>query len=246
MKKIYLFTCLFCILFTFSSKAQSAETVKVIYVVAVNQKELPQQSSNPSIRSRWEHILRTIPSLRFSLVANQEGSRFGATENLESDFVGGQKSALTAVGGNDVYYRKGKERIVSKSFAGEEMMVKIETPFEWKITREKKEILGYSCLKAISNYVTFDKDEKELIVEVEAWFAPDINIMAGPVGFDNLPGLVLEATKDRKFTFEAVSLKISPKNKEPWKDMPKNRKTITKEQFDDIVKEQLKLIRERG
>ena len=246
MKNLNLFVCLLFLLLTFSSRAQSGETFKVIYRVAINQKELPERSSNPSISSRWNNILKTIPSLRFSLVANRGGYKFGATENLESDFFGGQKSALIAVGGNDTFYGFDKERIVLKSFAGEVMNVEIETPYVWKITGERKEIMGYSCLKAVSDYVTFDKDEKELTVEVEAWFAPEINVMAGPFGFDNLPGLVLEATKDRKFTFKAISLKFLPESTEPWKDMPTDRKTISEQQYEDIIREQLRVIRGRG
>jgi Protein of unknown function (Porph_ging). len=62
------------------------------------------------------------------------------------------------------------------------------TPVNWIITQESKEIAGYHCVKATSSSMPI----------VEAWFTMDLPVSFGPMGFSGLPGLIVELKKANK------------------------------------------------
>lgn len=55
----------------------------------------------------------------------------------------------------------------------------------WKYTGDTKEINGLKCQKA--EFINAN-GERQWVV----WFCPDINVLAGPAGIRDLPGLVVE------------------------------------------------------
>lgn len=69
---------------------------------------------------------------------------------------------------------------------------------EWNTTDESKEILGYECFKATTDY----RGRRWT-----AWFAPEIPVQEGPWKLCGLPGLILEAyDTTRDYVFEACGL----------------------------------------
>lgn len=69
---------------------------------------------------------------------------------------------------------------------------------EWEISDETKEILGYQCFKATTDY----RGRRWT-----AWFAPEIPVQDGPWKLCGLPGLILEAVDNhREFHFIANGL----------------------------------------
>jgi len=69
---------------------------------------------------------------------------------------------------------------------------------EWKLEPEQKEILGYSCNKAVASY-------KGRIWTV--WFTGEIPIDSGPWLLSGLPGLILEASDtEGHYSFSAMSI----------------------------------------
>lgn len=68
----------------------------------------------------------------------------------------------------------------------------------WTVTSESKNISGYKCLKATTNYRGRVWD---------AWFTPDIPLPYGPWKLCGLPGLIIEATEDTgKYTFRVENI----------------------------------------
>lgn len=53
----------------------------------------------------------------------------------------------------------------------------------WKIENEKKDIGKYTCVKAVV---------KENDRDIVAWFCPELPFSYGPLGYNGLPGLILE------------------------------------------------------
>ena len=66
--------------------------------------------------------------------------------------------------------------------------------FDWTLTTEIKEIDGRKCFKAISPKINPDTGEKNIDPKwnVVAWYCPEIPSIFGPLGYGNLPGLILE------------------------------------------------------
>lgn len=73
---------------------------------------------------------------------------------------------------------------------------------EWEITDETKEVIGYECFKAMTEYRGRSWT---------AWFAPEIPVQDGPWKLCGLPGLILEAhDKNKDYHFTATSLFVNP------------------------------------
>lgn len=98
---------------------------------------------------------------------------------------------------------------------------------KWDVKEETREISGYSCLKAITNFRGR---------EWEVWFAPEIPVPYGPWKLHGLPGLILEA-KDSTGMYTIRAFKIDFKRDEifdkEFKDTyeSKNKKLVSYKQF---------------
>ena len=95
-------------------------------------------------------------------------------------------------------YPKGKlsvtDHILTSSYIYEEDLAAIS----WKIEMKNKEILNYSCQKAVGNFRGR---------HYEAWFTPELPINNGPWKFKGLPGLILEVRdSDNHYVFEAIGI----------------------------------------
>lgn len=73
--------------------------------------------------------------------------------------------------------------------------------FDWKLQEEQKEILGYSCKKATTEFAG------RIYV---AWYTTEISIADGPYKFHGLPGLILSIYDTNKhYQFTVASIKNS-------------------------------------
>lgn len=109
--------------------------------------------------------------------------------------------------------------------------------YDWKISRESKEILGYEVRKA-----TFTKDESESIV---AWYAPKIPIKNGPAEYHGLPGLILQLevtnqNEDYVSTTVTTAVKIKPVKGKSSLTKPSKGEKVNREELDAYVREQNK------
>ena len=82
--------------------------------------------------------------------------------------------------------------------------------FNWQITGETKQIGQYTCRKATGTYTKETTCCGIITIPVVAWFAPSLPFPFGPMGYDGLPGLVLEVTQGEEIptTFRATSIDI--------------------------------------
>lgn len=83
---------------------------------------------------------------------------------------------------------------------------------DWTVTDETKTILGYECRKALGSHFK-DSHNKEITeITYTAWFAPDLGLPYGPVGYDGLPGIILElqfGDEKRGSTYRAKEIKLT-------------------------------------
>lgn len=88
----------------------------------------------------------------------------------------------------------------SYDFTGLELFYYDESPdgWEWEISDSTKNVLGYECIRAVSDYHGR---------KWEAWFSPEIPISNGPWKLNGLPGLILEAsTEGGEYSFITTGL----------------------------------------
>lgn len=75
--------------------------------------------------------------------------------------------------------------------------------WSWAISDSTKNILGYECIKATSDYHGR---------KWEAWFSPEIPVSNGPWKLGGLPGLILEAsTEGGQYSFVATGIQQTTK-----------------------------------
>lgn len=96
---------------------------------------------------------------------------------------------------------------------------------KWEILDESKEIIGYQCFKAVTDY----RGRKWT-----AWFAPEIPVQEGPWKLCGLPGLILEAyDNNEEYRFEADGLIQNPNSEVGifTYDERKGYITVTRDKF---------------
>ncbi|MFA7687331.1 MAG: GLPGLI family protein [Moheibacter sp.] len=143
------------------------------------------------------------------------------------------------MGARGIFYKNLKDGITAETvnYPKEYILRDSIRQYDWKITRESKEILGYEVRKA------------EAVVDstkaLTAWYAPKLVYKNGPAEFGSLPGLILqlEETKDsedEKATqiYTAISLKIVDEKKPI--QFPKKGTIISKKDYQSIMDAEMK------
>lgn len=77
----------------------------------------------------------------------------------------------------------------------------------WTVTKETKEISGYTCIKATGVYKDVINPLKSY--PIEAWFTPEIPYPIGPKYFTNLPGLVVYSVFNNYQIFKLEKIKFN-------------------------------------
>ena len=108
--------------------------------------------------------------------------------------------------------------------------------FEWKLTGEQSEFLGYPVQQAMAVHDSST---------IEAWFTPEIPVPAGPGPFGGLPGMILSVSVDDGQTlYSATEIKLDPVDAAAIK-APEDGEEVSSEEYEKIVAEKLKEIEMR-
>lgn len=237
----------FSILFSFQISAQELISVTYEgYTLSSFYKE--RYKNNPQKLAEMERLHEAaskIPSIHI-LTFNKNESSFSLEEridnNQEENEFGIGKVSYTAC--NDMYvnlkkqYSLGEFDLGSKTYVIKEPLKKID----WKITQEKKEILGYEVRKATAEF--------DSITKVEAWYAPKLAYKNGPSQYWGLPGLILELNETNQYAtnnqvkVNFIAVQIEPKPKSIQIKRFEKYEQITQAQYDEKLEEMQKVFRE--
>ncbi len=143
-------------------------------------------------------------------------------------------------GNSETYKNIANNQAIDKTnLMGKDFIIKDELQeYEWKITGQKKQILNYLVMEAMT---TVDDT-----ISVTAWFAPQIPVSNGPGLFHGLPGIILELDRDNGNTrIIAKSVDLTP-IEEASIEVPSKGKEVSREEFRQIRKEKMEEMREQG
>ena len=103
-------------------------------------------------------------------------------------------------------------------------------PVEWRITEQQGEHLGYPVTRAVGE-VGGDS--------VEAWFAPDIPVSAGPVLYGGLPGMILVLSLKQGQTAYAATEVVLEGVEDGLIRVPEEGEAISSEKLRSIISDQI-------
>lgn len=110
---------------------------------------------------------------------------------------------------------------------------------KWQLHEETKKIGDYLCFKATTFYTTTNPKGKIFKHNFTAWYTPQIPYKFGPVGYGNLPGLIIEL-QGEGVTFGVKKIQFYDENEKSKKNrIPRFRrlKRITEEEFEKLAAE---------
>lgn len=128
--------------------------------------------------------------LIFGLVINPEGSKFYQVDTgIENSYeMGAAKMYAKYIG---VMYTVRDDVLKQIEYLNSNTYTKEKKVENWILTNETKNIDNYLCYKA-TNIYTVVNPKGTFKFPVTAWYCPKIPYSFGPLGYGNLPGLILE------------------------------------------------------
>lgn len=182
---------------------------------------------------------------------------------------GGMRMMMFGGGASGKYYKNIQTKTSTKEneFSGKNFLVKDALiSYKWEMEQETKMIGNYLCFKATTTIErrarpeiqigrrspeereAQEKKMKELenvmeVIPVTAWYSMDIPVSNGPGDYWGLPGLILEVDAGETKIL-CTKVVLNPKEKTDISE-PKKGKVTTQEEYDKIVEEKTKEMRER-
>jgi len=161
---------------------------------------------------------------------------------------------------NDIFFKdiKNKKIINKKETFGKIFLIKDTLAvYNWKLEKETKMIGKHFCLKATTQvakkntrFMRFSKKSEEdstkikqpKMMEVTAWYTPEIPVNNGPKEYHGLPGLILEVNAGQ---LQILCTKIVLNTKEKEITPPTKGTVITQKEYDKIMTKKMEEMRER-
>jgi GLPGLI family protein len=216
------------------------------------------------IKERMKNRLENTYILTF----NKNASTYKKEEKLDQNGGrGGMRMMMFGGGASGVFYKNIQSKTATKSteFSGKKFLIKDSlTNYNWKMEQETKMIGKNLCFKATTviekpvrkssfRFGRRDNKEEEKKEEpapntmeqilVTAWYTLDIPVSNGPDNYWGLPGLILELNDGRTHML-CTKIVINPKEKTVIEE-PKKGKVVTQKEYDKIMKDKMKEMRER-
>jgi len=236
-KKLGLFLLLISIS-AFSQTEKQYTKLKVSYGIETH--------TDKSLQS-YKYLLEKLPDLAakietiasefdFSLVFNDSTSIF----YLEKKLYSNNSAADMALAKSGYFGRieQQKNNYITEELQEAFGKFLVSRPYQkWELVEESKMIGDYACFKATTFYTVTNPEGKLFKHNFTAWYSPQLPYKFGPVGYGNLPGLIIELQGER-FTYGVKKIEFYDDNeKSKGNELPelKKKKLITEEEFEALA-----------
>jgi len=247
MKKIKILLTL--ILFTNIAVAQNLNGV-IVYQKEITKflsesKNFIKKNENQSKYSNTllmidQNTKTLLKSIQFSMKFNNFESLFKVDGFLELETNRFFKIAIGPEG-SSIYYsnQNNNETLRQVDAYGEKFLIE-GMPIHWNLINKTKKIGEYTCYKATTTKMY--KGRKGYVKKlITAWYTPEIAIPYGPVGYNGLPGLIMELSM-YNYRYYVIKIELNPKNRVIIKK-PTQGKKVTEEEFRKIGKKAMESLK---
>lgn len=231
MKKIIFILAFIFINNIFCQTDKGVIQYKKVRLKKVFNQNKKQKSKNFNTFAKIENSINEIQKkLTFNLLYNRGESHFEVQKKME---VSENKFFKMSLGPDGIskFYNSKNEILKSIYIFGEKFLIS-KSNYKWTLKTDTKKINKYTCYKAVTIEKMKTRNGIKNIL-VEAWYAPEINIPFGPIGYSGLPGLILELKKDN-IKYYVTSINLNQRKKILVKK-PTNGKKVTQEEYYDIA-----------
>lgn len=188
----------------------------------------------PGLVARAEAIDSEVD---YALVFNDSISVF----YVENIFFSDNRAASVVIR-NSKYYGRIKQQ--TNNYITEELeedfgRFLVSRPYQdWVLHDESKMIGDYVCFKATTFHTVTTPQGKIFKYDFTTWYTPQLPYKFGPVGYGNLPGLIIEL-KGASFTYSVKNMEFYDGLENKKNEIPtlKKLKLITEEEFEELAAE---------
>lgn len=172
------------------------------------EKEQGLFENNSTLKSFFEKSIIDAKKLTFHLIISENGSKFYKEGILDDDIaINSQRFTLAMANYLGIVINLKDKILFQKEILGDNIYGEESLKSNWILTNETKLIDNYLCYKA-TNIFTVNNGEKIFNHPVIAWYCPKLPYPYGPIGYGNLPGLILEL-QVRNVVYGAKSIQIN-------------------------------------
>jgi GLPGLI family protein len=189
------------------------------------------QKRMPELAAKRESIASEFD---FSLVINDTSSIFYLEKKLFSD-----NDAATFALIDTGYFGRIKQQInnyITENLQEDFGKFLVSRPYQkWNLHEDTKMVGEYLCFKATTSHTTTNPKGEVFKHDFTAWYTPQIPNKFGPLGYGNLPGLIIEL-QGENFSYGVKKIQFYDNMKKKNK-MPrlKKLKFITEEKFEELA-----------
>jgi GLPGLI family protein len=234
MKVRFLYVILFISLSSFSQE----KNYTIRYTLFFTEQD---ESGGSEYKKIMVGVFKKSGQVNFNLYVKDSLSYFIAEDGIDNSNLSYQLALTKPLYSTPLFTNFNKKEIVCKNspnfifFDKDQFLIKRDFISNWEIQSETKVIDDKLCYKAISKGNNYYHSKGKLInFDVTAWFCPEIPINAGPVYFNNLPGLILEISYlDVKLVATSIKFDVDEK----LIKQPNGKKIVSYDEYEKLEEE---------
>jgi GLPGLI family protein len=205
--------------------------------------------------------MKSVLEKTYTLTFTKTESSFKEDVKLETPGTDGPGWGRSNGQGSIYKSLKDKEMIEDvEQFSKRFLIVENMDQPQWQLTSESKQIGNYTVYKATmtiedktidfgsifgrgNNNQNGDKKNEPKMIDVVAWYSPQVPVSAGPDRYWGLPGLILELSAGRT-TMLCTEIVMNPSEKIVIQKPNKGDK-VDREEYNKVIKEKTDELKER-